>query len=1118
MGAKIYNKKISDMDITPEKSFEKSASFVVTSPYKIDVNADESVAEIASDDRLAREDLLASVNHAHRYDYDSLRGANAYASLENYQQNDFADAYRSTNEKVKSDLAMIFFSNPEQHAARAINSILEDLNASYILTEEEMDILKNKSKNEDRREYVAELRRKTEQVDIEFIQAVEAIDGIMQALEATERVKEGTFADSASILLKKKVSDAIREFGLKDLTLEKQEKIVNTICAGGEAPCTLDEFSRFLKKNNISADNISDESKFEILKGTIVSAKELHSNLNNSIRLASSINYDVRQQKYFIDIVDNFKKLDSEKYIKDILTELREKYPKDAKENSFNGLLIKADRLNGTKFAEQLHDGTMSKESIKQMLAGALGGVVLDGINERLGEKAQTQFGKQVIENYKELANTISGGKIGREKGKDFTWQEIADSYDEFMEKNIKDAVFSVEDNGQNGGLVKEMQSLLKDGAEIFPHFTQETRDRAIEIMNFNNMTSNTKTLSNIQKDEIVDVVKQSLTNPALKHNAEKILNTKKDKELNPDVKRDISARQKGEELTAIAYFDYANGLNKRLFTLASSADALQQFRSCLEGSSIQKTQMSTVSSNVSGCLDKFKEHITREAERLDGIVASSLHGVGALNPFAGLMLLVAEYRKFRAYSIERNVEQINKDIAGILKEVSSGADEMTRHARYNLKKAETNNGIATTGVHVSELTNYKMAVQKEALVKELLGPEAKKEAILEQLKMPKLSIKERLTLSEDEIQKRINDEKKRIDAFENSWALKKHELRNGYPDNHHGKQKDLLSDNIQNGLISAVTGSIGIEVGLVDVFSNELQTDSLAQDFSEGFTDETGNEKKNGDTKKDNSKKTYTVGELAFMLRAAEQKELELLKISILGGGIAQSVGEENYAGAETEEATLGRRLDEAHKMKLELRDELLKASLDELNNNAEQYEAYQPKEKLKKIKEEVDKVFDINSTASPLDKLNALSDAIAVLGKSGPAMKVALDSLLATSGTTVDTVVNDNKMAAVTSLTGEKSLLLKLYQEAAPYKDKTEYSSEEQRMQIQESNLVFSIIDTKLLEGTNLPEARNELRNYSEYKESKNEIVRGESTIKNVNDIYKQEHISNHINNAKL
>ena len=145
-------KQSPSQNATPSYSMQGSYLLNVNIPTKIHFDDVAKISEIYMDTG-TRADKLA-YTQTDTFDPNKIRGRDIYAKKESSKGDTGHERPQGTNEKVKIDLTKAFFNNPEHHAQRAIQGILESLRYQYELSEEEMAVFENKSLGDDRKAYV----------------------------------------------------------------------------------------------------------------------------------------------------------------------------------------------------------------------------------------------------------------------------------------------------------------------------------------------------------------------------------------------------------------------------------------------------------------------------------------------------------------------------------------------------------------------------------------------------------------------------------------------------------------------------------------------------------------------------------------------------------------------------------------------------------------------------------------------------------------------------------------------------------------------------------------------------------------------------------------------------
>lgn len=301
--------------------------------------------------------------------------------------------------------------------------------------------------------------------------------------------------------------------------------------------------------------------------------------------------------------------------------------------------------------------------------------------------------------------------------------------YNNFHKKNYEDIIdnFIMKSKETDNSFVKDFKEDLRNSPKPSFKFgiNKSLKDNIIDVMNFNNLTENMQIKSTIgDSDEIEKIANQTINNSGLKDFAKEIhdVDMNIDNARNGELKKDLPLDEHIRNLATKKYDNLVNNLlSHRLNKLLFSQQTFNDFSLCVKGASVKKTNMETKLGTLDGCVQKYTQKIEQDSKELISKVIQSQQGLGALNPFAGLMEIVALYKQIEAKKIKKRTEAIIHQINNIAIEVGSATTDLERRARVYMVHAEDNANVYMSAVHDKEKHMLSNEFKQEYMAKAIV-------------------------------------------------------------------------------------------------------------------------------------------------------------------------------------------------------------------------------------------------------------------------------------------------------------------------------------------------------------------------------------------------------------
>lgn len=365
-----------------------------------------------------------------------------------------------------------------------------------------------------------------------------------------------------------------------------------------------------------------------------------------------------------------------------------------------------------------------------------LSGIVNSNINSIL-EDTSSEY-SYANEEKKEITKIVSNNiskmikdNVEELKKEDGSFNaSVANSiFNNFQKRNYEDIINNLvtKEKDIDSNILKQFKEDLRKTPKPMFNFNidKDLKDNIVDVMNFNNLTGNHQIKSTIgDNDEIEKIVNQTIKNSGLKEFAKEIhdFDMNLDNARNGELKKDLPLDEHIRNLATKKYDNLANSLlthkvNKLLF----SQQTFNDFSLCVKGASVKKTSMETKLGTLDGCVQKYTQKIEQDSKELLSKITQSQQGLGALNPFAGLMEIVALYKQIEAKKIKKRTEQIISQINNVAIEVGSATSDLERRARVYMVHAEDNANVYMTAVHDKEKHMLSSEFKQEYMAKSIV-------------------------------------------------------------------------------------------------------------------------------------------------------------------------------------------------------------------------------------------------------------------------------------------------------------------------------------------------------------------------------------------------------------
>ena len=183
-----------------KKDLQNSSRFKVPIPVRISSLSDDKLySEYKyTTHSKTKTNRLATINdfRSKSFNPNSLVASKNYAPIGTNWMNDPTEKPKLSNEKVKIELTKEYFSNPHYYTESIISNLINKLDKDYSFSEDELQMLTDKSKNKERLELIEFTDNKLEKADENLVNTINTINILMDRLKEAERIKEGTYANN----------------------------------------------------------------------------------------------------------------------------------------------------------------------------------------------------------------------------------------------------------------------------------------------------------------------------------------------------------------------------------------------------------------------------------------------------------------------------------------------------------------------------------------------------------------------------------------------------------------------------------------------------------------------------------------------------------------------------------------------------------------------------------------------------------------------------------------------------------------------------------------------------------------------------------------------------------
>ena len=1055
-----------------EQNQDEENYIVLPSSNRFNYNdGQEEIAEILSTGERESFGQHASISYLGNYQKDELKAKQVYASFKDYNVSNARQAGLTTNNMIMMEQSRAFLKNPRRHTGQAINSILDSVERSYSISDDDRDIFSKFELAGDRKRIIDSLEDKGQKGDKKLLSALLSCDKLLSTLNEVENNLNDNFSVSAQKKLNKSIKQSISQIGyLNNIPFEEKNKIFRLSISDKENDS--EELKEILSKNYIRATrghdkDVDADADAERLKLELKGVDKLREQISIGLITSGDVNSEIRathnfakMYRVFGEATTAFKSKD-EKEIKKIQKNVENLFGNSSKDGvGAKSLLADAQKFHNSKSEKKTDlydlktDGVLDEKKFKKMTIKVFEYLIEDKFTSKIENSKSKQ---KIIENLKELGDKLVEGDKKRVKGEVFSWSEIVKAYDDFQEKNT---ISLVRDNINNSDVSENLKQELLQGIEKKDATTSyapssDTRNHIADIMNFNAITQNEHIVKNVQRDEIDGVVKQSLSSKDLATFAKDgYFHKKKTKKQSKDV--DFNERIK--DIAGHQYGDYANGLlGSKLISLMTTRESLQEFSSCVQGSSVIKKSMDSKLSNTTECLDKLKTNIKKSADEMQQHISRSANGMGALNPFLHLQQIVAISRKLMSESISKDMRQISNNISGISQEISTAISSDARRARGAVLMSRSEGDINSQIVHIDNKDSLENEMKKEYISRELVDYNL---ALIDEHGYDTYRSKDGFDVvskyTEGYIPPKITEEKNLTDEIKRKIASQ-----------HDGEYKDINEDSKE---LNALGVESGVDVSFQSVSNTKFQNDDV--------------ESLNADSQITTSKyREYSSHRIVEALKEIDRRQKDIARGFLLNKEQKEAFKSNEYKKLEED--------------KMFLSYDLIVKSLEEIRDNGvSDSHRLRPKSKIVAIIKEMKGIFNPANEKKPLEQRNSLSNAMSILLSDG-SKYANMQDLFKTSSIETEFKINDidDEIGVLAMACHDKSYLLKINKDSR--EEKRLYGAVLEKEELTKLDSLEYRSDISLLEHTKAIGSATVLSNWSDYIISNAEFANGVNTV---------------------
>ena len=209
-------------------SYKDSMRFEVYPPIRMKRGGAEWM-EYMIDGSASRTNKLATIDNYSNDAFKEISSSNNFADIATNKHEEPNLKPKLSNEKVKIELAREFIQDPQFYTTALINNLVERLHKKYSLSDKQIDVLKDKSKQGERLKIIESLREYQNDADDEFISTIKTINILLENLQKAENFKEGSLSKTISKNFKDEIEKRVfssEVFDFEKIDLQTKEILV----------------------------------------------------------------------------------------------------------------------------------------------------------------------------------------------------------------------------------------------------------------------------------------------------------------------------------------------------------------------------------------------------------------------------------------------------------------------------------------------------------------------------------------------------------------------------------------------------------------------------------------------------------------------------------------------------------------------------------------------------------------------------------------------------------------------------------------------------------------------------------------------------------------------------
>lgn len=677
-----------------------------------------------------------------------------------------------SNEGVKILLEKEYLKDPRKATQEAITSIFNEVSKEYTISDEDKKLFSGFGDNptesrEARNNAIFQLQKKQEFADKKLLKALESCNDLLNLLSQVETGEKKSF----NVIAKNKLDYAVNEVFKKEFIdssflpetarQDVYSKIENFSFIE-DADSQDDEYRKkfdnllygvneiltpYYKNDNRLFDDLEKKQIAKSLTGKLKDISTLNSNINKYTSLAVDLNTKVKMNKDFVGLYSIFtkygalskdtsldetiKKHKTKKVIEELVQYVSSNQDtvknisknNYVKENLDIVNLINNNLLN--KSPDELYE-TLEEDKVSKFISYYLTQTLHDNINDVVdlndndfNENEKRKIKDIVSKNIQDMSKEYVSA-LAKKDGK-FNSRSASGIYNAFQKRTfqnlIENIVFDTK-NTINPNDKELKENILSDfdiakTTDLGINTKNYDSERVVEIMNFNNLNNNKQINKDISAIEMEKIARQTFKDANLREFSKSIRNTQIHNESNNMAKKDLSISDNIRNIATVKYDNIANAILENSFNkMFFSRKTFKEFQTCASSSSVQKTNVDTKLGTLDKCITKLTTDLEQDAKHLAQIATSASQGIGAINPFAMILELVAKIRERQIRGIKESIEMATMEVNKIALEVGSAHTDLERRARINIMHARDDAEVKFSAIHDTE---------KNALASELI-------------------------------------------------------------------------------------------------------------------------------------------------------------------------------------------------------------------------------------------------------------------------------------------------------------------------------------------------------------------------------------------------------------